>query len=95
MPNQIIEGTWEEILQYAPQLTGQTVRLTILTPPSQPPLTLAQTLKGRVGEVSLEPAPQMAWGDLVQALAGAWSDDLPDLANIRTGSGQDIVRESL
>jgi hypothetical protein len=53
MQNQTIEGTWEEILQYAPQLSGQNVRLTIL--PSQPPLTLAQTLKGRVGEVSFEP----------------------------------------
>jgi hypothetical protein len=86
MPNQTIEGTWEEILQYAPQLTGQTVRLTILTSPP---------FAHQVGEVSLEPAPQMAWGDLVQALAGAWSDDFPDLANIRTGSGQDAVRESL
>jgi hypothetical protein len=35
MPNQTIEGTWEEILQYAPHLTGQNVRLTILT--SSPP----------------------------------------------------------
>jgi hypothetical protein len=52
MQNQTLEGTWEEILQYAPQLSGQNVRLTIL--PSQPPLTLAQTLKGRVGEVSNE-----------------------------------------
>jgi hypothetical protein len=92
MPNQTIEGTWEEILQYAPQLTGQIVRLTILTPPPAP---LDQLFAHRVGEASLEPAPQMAWGDLVQTLAGAWSDDFPDLANIRTGSGQDAVRESL
>jgi hypothetical protein len=56
MPNQTIEGTWEEILQYAPQLTGQTVRLTILTPCHPPTTTLDQVFAHRVGEVSFEPA---------------------------------------
>jgi hypothetical protein len=52
-----LEGTWEEILQHAPQLAGQRVKLTILsqsapteptaTPPlpsPQPAATLEQTL---------------------------------------------------
>jgi hypothetical protein len=55
MPNQTIEGTWEEILQYAPQLSGQSVRLTILTPTPTSSTTLDQLLKNRVGEVSFEP----------------------------------------
>lgn len=55
MPNQTIEGTWEEILQYAPQLSGQNVRLTILTPSSPPSTSLDQLLKNRVGELSFEP----------------------------------------
>jgi hypothetical protein len=55
MPNQTIEGTWEEILQYAPQLSGQSVRLTILTPIPTASTPLDQLLKNRVGEVSFEP----------------------------------------
>ena len=55
MPNQTIEGTWEEILQYAPQLSGQNVRLTILASASTASTTLDQLLKHRVGEVSFEP----------------------------------------
>lgn len=55
MPHQTIEGTWEEILQYAPQLSGQNLRLTILTPAPTPSTTLDQLLKHRVGEVSFEP----------------------------------------
>jgi hypothetical protein len=55
MQNQILEGTWEEILRYSPQLSGQNVRLTILTPPSTNPVFLDQLLKNRIGEVSFEP----------------------------------------
>ena len=55
MQNQILEGTWEEILRYAPQLSGQNVRLTILTQPSTNPVFLDQLLKNRVGEVSFDP----------------------------------------
>ena len=55
MQNQILEGTWEEILRYAPQLTGQNVRLTILPQSSINPVSLDQLLKNRVGEVSFEP----------------------------------------
>ena len=55
MQNQILEGTWEEILRYAPQLSGQNVRLTILPQPSTATLSLDQLLKNRVGEVSFEP----------------------------------------
>jgi hypothetical protein len=54
MLNQTIEGTWEEILQYATQLSGQQVRLTILTPAA--PATLDQLLTDRVGTVSFEPS---------------------------------------
>jgi hypothetical protein len=31
MEQQTLEGTWEEILQYAPQLAGQRVKLTVLS----------------------------------------------------------------
>ncbi len=55
MQNQTLEGTWEEILRYAPQLSGQNVRLTILPKPSTTTLSLDQLLKNRVGEVSFEP----------------------------------------
>lgn len=55
MQNQILEGTWEEILRYAPQLSGQNVRLTILPQTSKTTLSLDQLLKNRVGEVSFEP----------------------------------------
>jgi hypothetical protein len=70
MPNQTIEGTWEEILQYAPQLSGQSVRLTILTPTPTPSTTLDQLLKHRVGEVSFEPT------DLSERTHAAYTDRL-------------------
>jgi hypothetical protein len=38
---------------------------------------------------------QVPWGELVSSLAGSWSDDFPDLEDIRAGVGQDILRESL
>jgi Protein of unknown function (DUF2281) len=38
---------------------------------------------------------QVLWGELVSSLAGSWSDDFPDLEDIRAGVGQDILRESL
>ena len=34
------------------------------------------------------------WPDLVHTLAGAWQDDFPNLEDIRTNLGQDILRES-
>jgi hypothetical protein len=68
MPNQTIEGTWEEILQYAPQLSGQSVRLTILTPTPTPSAPLDQLLKHRVGEVSFEPT------DLSERTHAAYTD---------------------
>ncbi|MFM2431234.1 MAG: hypothetical protein RLZZ511_2447 [Cyanobacteriota bacterium] len=55
MPNQTIEGTWEEILQYAPQLSGQQIRLTILSPAATSVTPLDQLLADRVGEISFEP----------------------------------------
>jgi hypothetical protein len=56
MLNQTIEGTWEEILQYATQLSGQQVRLTVLTPAAPATTTLDQLLTDRVGTVSFEPS---------------------------------------
>lgn len=40
-------------------------------------------------------ANQFPWGELVFSLAGTWKDDFPTLEEIRTESGQDILRESL
>lgn len=34
------------------------------------------------------------WPDLVHTLAGTWQDDFPNLEDIRTNLGQDILRES-
>ncbi len=34
------------------------------------------------------------WMELVYSLAGAWADDFPTLEEIRTESGEDILRES-
>jgi hypothetical protein len=70
MPNQTIEGTWEEILQYAPQLSGQQLRLTILTPTTAPTAPLDQLLGDRVGEVSFEPT------DLSERTHAAYADIL-------------------
>jgi hypothetical protein len=70
MPNQTIEGTWEEILQYAPQLSGQQIRLTILTPTTAPTAPLDQLLGDRVGEVSFEPT------DLSERTHAAYADIL-------------------
>lgn len=35
-----------------------------------------------------------SWQELVDSLAGAWADDFPTLEEIRTESGEDILRES-
>jgi hypothetical protein len=59
MEQRSFEGTWEEILRYAPELAGQRVRLTVLSNESsklQSSATLDQTLKGRVGRVQFQPS---------------------------------------
>lgn len=59
MEQRSFEGTWEEILRYAPELVGQRVRLTVLSnesSKSQNGATLDQVLKGRVGRVQFQPA---------------------------------------
>ncbi|MBW4488569.1 MAG: hypothetical protein KME12_12340 [Trichocoleus desertorum ATA4-8-CV12] len=59
MEQRSFEGTWEEILRYAPELVGQRVRLTVLSNESSKPqngTTLDQVLKGRVGRVQFQPA---------------------------------------
>ncbi len=59
MKQRSFEGTWEEILRYAPELSGHRVRLTVLSNESSDPqneTTLEQVLKGRVGRVQFEPS---------------------------------------
>ena len=55
METQTIEGTWEEILQYSPELSGQRVRLIILSSTNQAPIKLDQLLHNRIGVVNLQP----------------------------------------
>ena len=55
METQTIEGTWEEILQHSPKLSGQRVRLTILSSTVKPPLKLDQLLHDRIGVVNFQP----------------------------------------
>ncbi|TVQ20680.1 MAG: hypothetical protein EA367_07990 [Leptolyngbya sp. DLM2.Bin15] len=59
MKQQSFEGTWEEILRYAPELAGQRVKLTVLSNESTPlqnETTLDQVLQGRVGRVQFQPS---------------------------------------
>lgn len=75
MNQHTIEGTWEDILQYASELTGQQVRLTVLSPKAsqlQQPVTLDQTLQGRIGRVRFEPS------DLSARTKEAFADMLTD-----------------
>jgi hypothetical protein len=58
MEQRSFEGTWEEILRYAPELAGRRVRLTVLSNESlgsRNETTLNQVLKGRVGRVQFQP----------------------------------------
>ncbi len=59
MEQQTFEGTWEEILLRASELTGRRVRLIILTneTSSYPSTdTLDKSLQGRVGQVNFQPS---------------------------------------
>lgn len=59
MEQHSFEGTWEEILCYAPELIGRRVRLTVLSnesSKSENGTTLEQALKGRVGRVQFQPS---------------------------------------
>ncbi len=59
MEQHFFEGTWEEILRYAPELVGRRVRLTVLSTENSKPqneATLDQVLKGRVGRVQFQPS---------------------------------------
>ncbi len=56
---QVLEGTWEEIVLHAAELSGQRVRLTILTVQQgenvvAPEETLDKILRGRVGKVNFQ-----------------------------------------
>ncbi|MEH2046742.1 hypothetical protein [Nostoc sp.] len=59
MEQQTFEGTWEEILLRASELSGRRVRLTILTneTSSYPSTdTLDKSLQARVGQVNFQPS---------------------------------------
>ena len=59
MEQQILEITWKKILQHGAELTGQIVRLTILSNHSlnsSTKETLADKLKRRVGRVYFQPS---------------------------------------
>ena len=55
METQTIEGTWEEILQYSPELSGQRVRLIVLPTTIQSSIKLDQLLHNRTGVVNFQP----------------------------------------
>lgn len=59
MDQRTFEGTWEEILLHAPELSGQRVRLTVLPNENLKPqnvVTLDQLLKGKVGRIQFQPS---------------------------------------
>lgn len=75
----ILEGTWEEILLYAPELVGQRVKLTVLSSGdsnSQPPVTLGEILRGRVGRIRFQPS------NLSTRTKAAFADILADKYNL-------------
>ena len=55
METQTIEGTWKEIIQHLPELSGQRVRVTILSSTLKPPFKLDQLLHDRIGVVNFQP----------------------------------------
>ncbi|NER00237.1 MAG: hypothetical protein F6K30_26655 [Cyanothece sp. SIO2G6] len=83
MEQQTFEGTWEEILQYAPELAGQRVRLTVLSPAtsqSEQRVTLDQTLQGRIGRVRFLPSnlstrTKEAFADILADKHTSWNQD--------------------
>ncbi|MFM5888955.1 MAG: DUF2281 domain-containing protein [Dolichospermum sp.] len=36
----------------------------------------------------------LSWEELVYSLAGSWKDDFPSLEEIRSSTGEDVLRES-
>lgn len=74
-----LEGTWEEILLYAPELIGRRVKLTVLSSDdsnSQQPVTLDQILRGRVGRIRFQPS------NLSARTKAAFADILADKYNL-------------
>jgi hypothetical protein len=67
MDGQVVEGTWEEVIQNGAWLAGKRVRVTVLDP--GPPVDLEKTLEALLAEADrLDPAPKPlvseseAWG---------------------------------
>ena len=60
-------------------------------------LTFAQFIRAKYlnGNQSTDTVDSLTpWTELVYSLAGAWAEDFPTLEEIRTESGEDILRES-
>jgi len=75
MATQTIEGTWEEILQYSPELSGQRVRLIILPSTIPTPIKLHQLLHNCIGVVNFQPE------DLSDRTHSAYSEALQQKYN--------------
>jgi hypothetical protein len=60
-------------------------------------LTFAQFIRAKHlnNSQTVKNIDELPWSELVYSLAGTWKDDFPTLEEIRTESGQDILRESL
>ena len=54
MVRQTFEGTWEEIVEHAAELTGRRVRVTVVENPSEGKPSLEELMSGYVGSVSSE-----------------------------------------
>jgi len=59
-------------------------------------LTFAEFIRAKYlnANQSTDTVDSTSWQELVYSLAGAWADDFPTLEEIRTESGEDILRES-
>ena len=83
MEQQTLEGTWEEISRYAPELAGLRVRLTVLSSRiSQPQqrMTLDQSLKGRIGRIQFLPSnlstrTKEAFADILAEKYKSWCEN--------------------
>ena len=54
MEDHTLEGTWEEILQHAAELTGHRVRVTVFDEEEKPSPSLAEAMKDRLGRLSFD-----------------------------------------
>ncbi|MBD2138929.1 DUF2281 domain-containing protein [Anabaena sp. FACHB-1237] len=43
---------------------------------------------------NINDSQNLSWEELVYSLAGSWKDDFPSLEEIRSSTGEDVLRES-